>query len=209
MAQFKNTQFPFKRLIYIIFLVIPLASGCTGDDLPVMKEDAFVQKNESDFSLSADEFRKIYRLGPGDVIQINVINDKSASGEFQIDGQGEVNLPYIGKVRVEYLTLSEAEKKITDIFSDGYYYDPQVTLRIIEFRPFFLIGEIESPGKYQFVENLTVLKAVASAGGFTYRANKKEIKIIRNLKGQPYAFYGDRFSPVMPGDVIEIKERLF
>lgn len=157
---------------------------------------------------SAVQADDAYRLGPGDKLRVNVYNEPSLSGEFEIDGSGVVSLPLIGEVTARDLSVREFEQRVTEALQGDYLVSPQVSVDVTNYRPFYIIGEVNNPGTYSYVDGMTVMNAVAMAGGFTYRARESRAEIKR--QGQSEI---DRdaapSTPVMPGDVITIPERFF
>lgn len=149
-----------------------------------------------------------YRLGAADVIRLTVFGEPDLSGEFKLDGNGMISLPLIGSLKVGGLSLREAEQQIAHALQDGYLLDPKISIEVASARPFFVMGEVQQPGSYHFVEGMTVLQAVALSGGFTYRANQKTILITR-AGAQQESIEADVTAAVMPGDVIKVKERFF
>lgn len=150
-----------------------------------------------------------YRLGASDEIRITVFGEPELSGEYLLDGTGTVSLPLIGEVNALNLTLREFESAIAGRYADGYLRDPRVNAEVMNYRPFYILGEVRTPGEYPYTSGLTVLNAVATAGGFTYRAND-DVILIRGADDK--AEYRVRLDPntaILPGDTIRVVERLF
>lgn len=147
-----------------------------------------------------------YQLGSGDKIRVTVFGEPYLSGEFNINANGTVSLPLIEPVPVAGKTLTEAEQLIRTKLSAGFISDPKVSVDILEYRPFFIIGEVVKPGSYPYVADMTVLHAVAIAGGFTPRAAKNKIVLQR---GPREDIPVQNSTPVLPGDIITVKERFF
>ena len=150
-----------------------------------------------------------YRLGPADRIRVTVYNEASMSGEFQVDGEGMVSLPLIGEVKASGLTLREFQTKTEARLSDGYLRDPSVSAEVLNFRPYYILGEVAKPGEYPFTNRLTVLNAIATAEGFTYRANKKIVALKPADATEESRVELTPTTRVMPGDTIRILERMF
>ncbi|MBV1901392.1 MAG: polysaccharide export protein [Kordiimonadaceae bacterium] len=150
-----------------------------------------------------------YQLGAGDEVKITVYGEQDLSGEFKIDGTGKVALPLIGAAIIGGKKLSEAEVLITAMLADGYLIAPRVNIEVLNFRPFYILGEVDKPGSYPYVSDMTVLNAVVLASGFTYRANKKKIEITRKIDGAEEKIIVDATVKVLPGDIIRIQERFF
>ena len=150
-----------------------------------------------------------YLLGPGDQLRVIVFGQEDLSGDFEIDGTGLLSLPLIGKIRVGGNTLAEAESTIIKELKPDYLKDPHVSLQVLNYRPFYIIGEVQAPGSYPYVNGMTILEAVAIAGGFTYRAKESRMKIIRATDSTRQKNTVSPGTVVFPGDVIEIPERFF
>ncbi|WP_033922467.1 polysaccharide biosynthesis/export family protein [Sphingomonas sp. 37zxx] len=151
----------------------------------------------------------VYRLGLGDKLRLTVFNEASLSGEYQVSGNGVVSVPLIGDVRAVGLTARELEAALTQRFAAGYLSDPKLAVEVYDFRPFFILGEIQRPGRYPTTENLTVLGAIATAGGYTYRANTKRIFLRRAGSDQEYEVDTATDVKIQPGDVLRVGERYF
>ncbi|MBI1180351.1 MAG: polysaccharide export protein [Alphaproteobacteria bacterium] len=150
-----------------------------------------------------------YTLGPGDEIRVTVFGEPDLSGQFKVGSEGTISLPLIGQVAALGRTTSEIEKSIVDKLSPDYVKDPNVSIEVLTYRPFFIMGEVNKPGSYAYVNGMTVLEAVALAGGFTYRAKTGEVYIKRTVDGNTTETLEPVESTVLPGDVIRVRERYF
>ena len=104
-----------------------------------------------------------YRLGVGDKIRLIVFNEAALSGEFVVNSNGAVSLPLVGDVPAGNKTTNQLTNDIATKLKDGYLVDPKVSIEILKYRPFYILGEVKSPGEYPFSNSLTVLNAVATA----------------------------------------------
>lgn len=150
-----------------------------------------------------------YRLGVADKVRIIVFDEPSLSGEFLVNANGSLSMPLIGDVPVAGSTASVVTEAIRKRLSDGFLKEPQVSIDILTFRPFYILGEVNKPGEYPYSSGLTVFNAVATAEGFTYRANKKKV-VIKHAGATDES--KEKLTPdlqVRPGDTIRIQERLF
>jgi polysaccharide export outer membrane protein len=152
--------------------------------------------------------KPIYTLGSGDKVRVTVFNHTDLSGVFQVADTGAISMSLIGTVEASGLTLREFERHITDMFKDGYLIDPSVTVEVVKFRPFYILGEVNRPGSYPYVSGMTVLNGVALAGGFSSRAKKKGIFITRGDR-EKKELSATLESVILPGDIIEVPERFF
>ena len=150
-----------------------------------------------------------YRLGSGDKVRVTVFNEKDLSGDFDVNDQGLVALPLIGQVKVGSLTLSEAQDLITQRYGKDYLVSPRVNVEVLNYRPFFILGEVKNPGSYPYVNGISIVNAVALAGGYTPRANRDRILVKRASEPATGEQPVREDSPVLPGDVIRVLERFF
>ncbi len=150
-----------------------------------------------------------YRLGSGDRLNIIVFGHPDVSGEFEVGGSGQVSLPLLGQVEAAGLTVTELTDRIAEALDRDYLVNPRVTIEVLNYRPFYILGEINSPGSYSYVSGLTIRQAVAIAGGFTRRARESPVVVIRDTKNGPEIVEVNLDELVLPGDTIEIKRRLF
>ena len=151
----------------------------------------------------------VYRLGLGDKVRINAYGEPSLSGEYLVSGSGVVNMPLIGDVPAVGLTARELEAVLIARYSAGYLKSPKITVDVFDFRPYFVLGEVQKPGRYPSSEGMTVLNAIATAGGFTYRANTKTLFIRRVGDTQEHSVDASSNMMIKPGDVLRIGERYF
>ena len=147
-----------------------------------------------------------YRLGPGDKVNMKVFGDEALSGAYQMDGRGMFSVPLIGNVEANGLSKGELENTLRTKLR-RYLNDPRVAVEIESYRPFYIIGEVQKPGSYPYVNGMTVINAVAIAGGFTYRAKEDAFAIRRGADRT--SVEGRQMTQVQPGDVIVVRERFF
>jgi protein involved in polysaccharide export with SLBB domain len=150
-----------------------------------------------------------YRLGSGDEIKVTVYGEPDLSGNFVVDGEGEIAMSLIGQVQIGKLTLTEASQMMEKQLKDGYLRDPKVTAELVKGRPYYILGEVNKPGEYPFVSGLSVMNAIASAGDFTYRADKARILIKSMDSPNEREVELTPTTAVRPGDTIRIRERFF
>lgn len=150
-----------------------------------------------------------YQLGAGDKLKITIFDEPDLSGEFELDGAGGVALPLIGQMKALDLSPRELEAHIEAKLLDGYLLRPRVSIEVLSYRPFYIMGEVNQPGSYPYRAGLNVLNAAALAGGFTYRADEGDIEISRQAAVGGGLFEAAPITEIKPGDVIRVKERLF
>jgi len=151
----------------------------------------------------------LYRLGPGDRIIIKVFGEEDLSMDVRLNDTGRLNYPFLGELVVQGLTVTELERLITRGLKGSYLRDPAVTVSIAEYRPFFLYGEVQKPGGIPYQPDLTVERAIALAGGFTERASRSKIEVVRASDPKHKAVRIELSDPVYPGDVITVKQSFF
>ncbi|TWB46041.1 polysaccharide biosynthesis/export family protein [Nitrospirillum pindoramense] len=151
-----------------------------------------------------------YQLGPGDRVRITVFGQQDLSGEYAVDGSGTLSFPLVGQVHAGSLTAAQLGKSLESSLSPNYIKNPHVSVEVLSYRPFYILGEVKTPGSYAYVSGMTVLNAVALAGGFTYRAREDDFRLQRTAKdGSKTQVDAEPTTPVQPGDVITVRERYF
>jgi len=149
-----------------------------------------------------------YRLGAADKIRVTVFNEPTLSGDFLVNSDGTVAVPLIGNVPAVGRTAVDLQQAIEVRFADGYLKEPRVVVEVLTYRPFYIYGEVTKPGEYPYSSGLSVLKAVALAQGFTYRADQRKIFLKRSNSAEKELRVGaDEL--IQPGDTIRVAERFF
>jgi protein involved in polysaccharide export with SLBB domain len=149
-----------------------------------------------------------YRLGAGDQLRITVFNEPELTGQYVVGSSGTIAYPLVGSIEAAGTTVPEFTEALQTALQT-YVRSPSVSVEVTNYRPFFILGEVQRPGTYPYSANLTVLNAVATAGGFTYRANERRV-FIRHANGTEEREYDLTVAtPVLPGDTVRIGERLF
>ena len=181
------------RTCVLLLAATALLGGCAQS--PAFPEGA-----------SAAPVNSEYRLGSGDKVNMKVFGDESLSGTYQVDGRGMFTVPLVGNIEANGLSKNELEDTLRTKLK-RYLNDPRVAVEIESYRPFYIIGEVQKPGSYPYVSGMTVINAVAIAGGFTYRAKEDQFAIRRNQERTTVE--GQKLTEVFPGDVIVVRERYF
>ena len=192
------------RLI-IILLVAAAVSACRGAT-STPPSPTLVNTTEA---MATESFSGGYKLGPGDKMRIIVFGEPDLSGEFFVDDSGSVDLPLIGDVAAGGQTVPAFEELVVEKFSNGYLRDPKVSIEVLNYRPFFIIGEVKKGGEYPYKSGLTVQDAVAIAGGYSYRANQNAAFIRRAGSDQETKVALSQRVAIFPGDNVRIPERFF
>jgi len=131
------------------------------------------------------------------------------SGEFEVSSEGEISLPLIGNVLAKGQTLKEVEQLIITELLGGFLKNPRVSLEVLNYRPFYILGEVNEPGSYPYVNGMTALNAVALGGGFTYRADQDDLYLIPASDPSKDPVNITPETKIFPGDVVRVEERLF
>jgi polysaccharide export outer membrane protein len=150
-----------------------------------------------------------YQLGPRDSISVTVFNHPDLSGEYVLDGDGRFSMPLIGVVDADGKTPVELEEALVNRFSPDYLINPRISIEVRNYRPYYLIGEVQNTGSFPYVAGITYLTAIAMAGGYTYRAKKDVVFVIRGNDPEQEEIKLDANEKVQPGDIIRVAERLF
>lgn len=184
-----------------IFLLIALALGISFTQTP---SAAVAESTPPAFSPSGP-----YILGPNDKVRVKVYGEGDITGEYEVDGNGNVSIPLAGRIRAAGLTTKQLESAIRSALSKGIVRNPNVNVDVATYRPYYILGEVKNSGEYPYKVGLTVLDAVATAGGFTYRANEHKVYLRRAGVGVEEEYPLNAPVLVFPGDNIRIPERYF
>lgn len=159
---------------------------------------------EPSFSLSSD-----YKLGPGDRLSITVFNEKELSLEAKLTDAGTLSYPLLGEIRAQGMTIGKLQEHLTEQLRSGYLINPQVYVTILEYRQFFVNGEVNKPGGFPYQPGLTVRKAISLAGGFTPRASYTKIFVIHEDDPIGQARPASLDTLLRPGDILTIEQSFF
>jgi protein involved in polysaccharide export with SLBB domain len=151
-----------------------------------------------------------YRLGPGDKVRVTVFNETDLSGDFAVDGQGYVRLPLVGQVQAAGLTSFTLEERIGSAFvGGGFLLTPRVSVEIVTYRPFYIVGEVAKPGEYAYVNAMSVPNAIALAGGYTDRAVTSTIWVRHQNESKEREVHADETTRILPGDVVRVQRTAY
>lgn len=194
-----------RSLPLLLVLSLVLGSPAVAQMVPAAPAVAAPEAGMPQTSAAQND----YTLGVADKVRVTVYNEASLTGEYPVNANGRISMPLIGEVQAAGQTPGGLRQNVERALSDGYLRNPRVAVDVLTFRPFYILGEVTKPGEYPALSGLTVLNAVATAQGFTYRANKKRVFIRRagETKEQRVPLTSDML--VMPGDTIRIGERFF
>lgn len=187
-----------------VMLIALLVASCGGSG-----PRRVVTSHEGGVPVATAAQNTEYTLGSGDRIRLTVYGESDLSGEFEVSGAGTVSLPLIGDVAAQGLTLQQLQQSIVARLRDGYLVDPRVSIDVLNYRPFYTVGEISQPGSHPYVNGLNVISAIAISGGYTYRADQGRVFITRAGASEELEFPTAQNIRVLPGDVIRVPERFF
>lgn len=178
-----------------------MLAGCAQSGRPLI--------TSGDRYRAASDAPEIYALGPGDKVRLTVFNEAALSGEFTVSGEGLLSLPLLGDVDASGRTTRAVADDVSARLAAGYMVTPRVSMEVLAYRPYFILGEVVRPGRYAYATGMTALNAIATAEGFSPRAKRREV-LIRRL-GEP-AERRYRLTPdlrIQPGDTVRLAERYF
>lgn len=189
-----------RRLFVLstLLAVALLVSGCSAGTLTPDQRQAL-----------AEAATRPATLQPGDKINVVVFGEQGLSGSYELDQAGQISVPLAGTMKVQGMTQSELEKALARKFRTQYLRNPKVTVTIASLAPYYIIGEVKSPGQKAYRSGLNVLTAIANAGGPTYRASRNTVEIQRRGETKMNQYPISTSVPVLPGDVIKVPERYF
>ncbi|MCP4073485.1 MAG: polysaccharide export protein [Hyphomicrobiales bacterium] len=180
----------------LVCLILFLALGGCATYKPV--GDAFYK-----------ELKKPYVLDAGDRLRITVFGQADLTNTYSVEKSGHIAFPLLGSVQARGKTPKQVESAIAAKLRSGFLRDPDISVEMDRYRPFFIMGEVGASGQYTYVPGMTVQNAVAVAGGFTARAEQANSDVTRNVNGNVMTGRVSIGDPILPGDTIYIRERLF
>jgi polysaccharide export outer membrane protein len=156
----------------------------------------------------AADWTRDYRLGAGDKLHVTVFNEPNLTGDFSVSDAGDLSFPLIGRMHVAGFTVDQFEAMLREQLGQSLQR-PEVAAEVLIYRPFYILGEVQRPGQYPFAAGMTIMGAVATAGGFTYRANGKTVLVRRSGGKLEEPARANSEVLVLPGDTIRVRERWF
>lgn len=150
-----------------------------------------------------------YVLDAGDKVRVTVYDQAELTNTFAVDQSGYLSFPLIGPTPARGRTVQQLEADIAKGLRNGFVRNPDVTVEMDTYRPVFVLGEVNSPGQYSFVPGMTVQKAIATAGGFSARGSQANADVTRQVNGEVLTGRVLTSDPILPGDTIYIRERIF
>ena len=198
MTKMKTSFLRFLSSALLIVAMLGFSPALAGGQMGAPVQQAVAATADAD-----------YRLGAGDKLRMIVFGEENLTGEYVVSAEGRLALPLIGEVMAKDISVGQLRQIVEGKYKQGYLKEPSISLEVLTYRPFYILGEVNKPGEYPYTSGLTVMKAVATAQGYTYRANTKKV-FIKHTGGaaeQPYQV--DSQTLVAPGDVIRVAERFF
>lgn len=161
------------------------------------------------YAAAPSNYQPSYTLDAGDKLRIVVFGQEGITNTYLVGVDGNVNLPLVGSVPARGFTTQQLSGMIAERLKQGYVREPHVSVEVEAYRPFFILGEVTTPGQYPYVANMTAETAIAIAGGFSARASKRTVELTRNAPGQQFKGDVPLNYPLRPGDTVVVKERWF
>ena len=150
-----------------------------------------------------------YNIAPGDVLDVTIYGHDDLSGEYTVDAEGNISMPLVNQVRASGMSISDLETKLISVLKPDYLRNPDVSVKLVSYRPIFVLGEVENAGSYPYQPNMSVLSAIALAGGYTYRASRKKLFVVRGDDESRQETRITESDTLRPGDTVIIRQRLF
>lgn len=150
-----------------------------------------------------------YRLDSGDRLRITVFEQPSLTNTYTVDQAGYIAFPLVGQVAARGATLTQLEGALAQKLKQGFLRDPDVSIEVDRYRSIFVMGQVGQPGQYAYVPGMTILNAIAVSGGFNGRANQRDVDVTRKINGQIITGRVPITDPILAGDTVYVRERLF
>ena len=197
--QRRKPHYPILAHLFSACLATGLLAGCANG--PIGGSSAALQQSKA-AALS-------YRLESGDKVHIAVFNEDNLSGDYVVAPDGKITLPLAGGLTAAGLTVPQLQDAVVATLKNGFVQDLKVAITTADLRPYYILGEVKKPGKYSYTPDLTVMAAVATAEGFTYRADMGEIFIRHAADPSEREYELTSTTAVLPGDTIRVSQRYF
>ena len=199
-----------SRITWLAIAGFALLLAACGSSTNLGVGGATLGANQESYAATTDTLKTSeLRLEAGDKVRITVFGEEKLTGDYQVDTGGFVAMPLAGSIKAAGLTPPEFERTLETRFKGTYLRNPKVTVEVMTFRPFYVLGEVQKPGEYPYRAGLNVLSAIAVAGGATYRASTSEVLIQRAGTTTLQKLPQSPTITVMPGDLLRVPERFF
>jgi protein involved in polysaccharide export with SLBB domain len=188
------------KIVLCVALLMPGLSGCSS-----MTQFGFAPATD----VSLAKLDRIYRLGVGDKLKVEVFGEPELTGESEVNASGNISLPLLGDVAAKGATLDQFSGTLRQKLQQGYIKNPQLNVQVLNYRPIYVQGEVRHGGEFPFKAGLSIADAVALAGGYTYRSVTNSILLRRQGEATGRSIPMDGSIPVLPGDNLSVEERFF
>jgi polysaccharide export outer membrane protein len=224
MGVMQRVRWPQAAMLLLLTVVAGGLAGCKASAIPGLTTPDFALSTPAPLPAPGEAFpagagsappgvpvipNETYTLDSGDRVRIIVFGQDNLNRVYSVDGSGAIAMPLIGAVRARGLTTFELASVIANDLKRKYIKDPKVTVEVETYRPFFILGEVNTPGQYPYVNAMTVEAAVAIAEGYTERAKQRFVRLTRRFGGVMSTVMVPTDYPVQPGDTIYVLERFF
>jgi polysaccharide export outer membrane protein len=212
------------RAAVVCFVAALALSGCMGRTAPV----AVASQNNLDAMAYGRGYAPVpvavayaaplpgptprdapYHLDSGDRLRVVVYGQEGLTNTYAISAGGTITMPLIGAVPARGRTPTALAADITAKLRNGFIREPSVAVEIEAYRPFFILGEVQAPGQYPYVPNMTAESAVAIAGGFSPRAKRDRVTLTHTDAAGTSRVIAPPGTPISPGDTVLVGERWF
>ena len=202
-----NTEIMRRQISGVLLLGVLLLAGCGGapevQALPPMPDLKTIMESAT--------------LGPGDVVEVRVYQEKELSGLFRVGVDGTFSYPLVGSVKASGMTSTKLADELRTRLKSGYMRQPQVSVFVKEFnsKKVFVLGEVRKPGTFRFEDKMTIVQAVTLAGGLKALAAKNRLILTRIVEGAerkfvvPFSQISEGRSSnvfLQPGDIVFVPE---
>ena len=150
-----------------------------------------------------------YSLDTGDRVRVIVYSQRTLTRTYTVDDSGKLSIPLVGQVNARGLSTNQVKNRIISRLKAKYLRDPKVSVEVASYRPFFVLGQVQTAGQYPYVVGMTAEVAAAIAGGFTSRADERKFRVSRVFNGRRYTLLVSKNFPIFPGDTVYVRERFF
>jgi polysaccharide export outer membrane protein len=150
-----------------------------------------------------------YTLGPGDKVRLTIFGETDLSGEYQLDGNGNIRVPLAGIVHAAGNTPQGLEAALYAALVPNYLRNPRINVEVTTYRPIYVLGQVQKPGQYAYVNNMTMMNAIGLAGGFTSQAKESTVLLRREGESKEEAVSTAQPLLIRPGDTIRVDTTLF
>jgi polysaccharide biosynthesis/export protein len=198
-----------SRCLFVVLAAALSLAGCTTRRQVVAYGPGPYGAYAAQRPMQGAAFAQPYTLDTGDRLRVSVFGQEGVSNSYLIDAAGYVNLALTGPVAARGLTAASLAQAIAARLREGYIREPHVSVEVEAYRPFYILGEVNAPGQYPYQPGMSVETAIAIAGGYSPRADKRNANLTRSMNGAPIKSKVPLQTPLRPGDTVNVPERWF